>query len=167
MRRRARHLVPPHTGRAAARPYTVDDLDLRVRAYVYDATMREGRPPRFAAAAAALGVPEDEVCQSLQRLAAGRALVLQGDGEILMANPFSAVPTPFPVLAGDGSYFGNCIWDALGIPAMLRRDAVIDTSCGDCGTAARVEVTGGAVAGDGIIHFAIPARDWWKDIVFN
>jgi hypothetical protein len=77
------------------------------------------------------------------------------------------VPTPFPVVAGGRSYYGNCIWDALGIPAMLGCDGVIDTSCGDCGTAARVAVSGGAVRGDGIIHFALPARDWWKDIVFN
>jgi hypothetical protein len=37
-----------------------------------------------------------------------------------MANPFSAVPTPFLVRSGDRSWYGNCIWDALGIPAMLQ-----------------------------------------------
>jgi hypothetical protein len=142
-------------------------LDLRVRANVYDATMRDGAIPRIAQVAAALGVPAEEVRESFQRLATGRVLVLQGDGEILMANPFSAVPTPFTVIADGRSYYGNCIWDALGIPAMMRCDAVVDTSCGDCGNAARVEVTGGVVRGDGIMHFAIPARDWWKDIVFN
>jgi len=142
-------------------------LDLQVRAHVYDATMRGGAIPRIADVAAALGVPAEEIRESLGRLATGRVLVLQGDGEILMANPFSAVPTPFIVAAGGRLYYGNCIWDALGIAAMLRCDAVVDTSCGDCGTAARVEVRGGAVRGDGIMHFAIRARDWWKDIVFN
>lgn len=142
-------------------------LDLLIRAHVYDAIMRDGMIPHIAQVAAALGVPAEEVRESFQRLATGRVLVLQGDSEILMANPFSAVPTPFTVVVGDRSYFGNCIWDALGIPAMLRRDAVIDTSCGDCGTAARIEVSGGAVRGDGLMHFAIRARDWWKDIVFN
>jgi hypothetical protein len=142
-------------------------IDLRVRANVYDATMRDGTPPRIADLAAGLDVPAEEIRESLQRLATARMLVLQGDGEILMANPFSAVPTPFTVVADGRSYYGNCIWDALGIPAMLRCDAVIDTSCGDCGTAARIEVRGGAVHGDGIMHFAIRARDWWKDIVFN
>ncbi len=145
----------------------MSDFDLRVRAHVYDATIQEGTPPRLAAAASALGASEGEVRESLRRLAAARMIVLQSDDEVLMANPFSAVPTPFPVVAGGRSYYGNCIWDALGIPAMLWRDAVIDTSCADCGTAARVEVTGGAVRGDGIIHFALRARDWWKDIVFN
>ena len=145
----------------------MSDLDLRVRAHVYDVTMREGTPPRVAAVASALGATEDDTRQALRRLATGRALVLQGDDEILMANPFSAVPTPFPVTAGGRSYYGNCVWDALGIPAMLKADAVIETSCADCGTAARIEVTNGVARGDGIIHFAIPARSWWKDIVFT
>jgi len=143
------------------------DFDVRVRAYVYDATFNEGTPPRIDAAASALGAPAGDVRESLRRLAAGRALVLQADDEILMANPFSAVPTPFTVVAGGRSYYGNCIWDALGIPAMLRTDATIDTSCADCGTAARVEVSNGAVLGEGLMHFALPARQWWNDIVFN
>ena len=145
----------------------MDDLDLRVRANVYDATMRDGTPPRIADVAAALSVPAQEIRESFGRLATGRVLVLQGDGEILMANPFSAVPTPFTVVAAGRTYYGNCIWDALGIPAMMRCDAIVDTSCGDCGTASRVEVRGGALLGDGIMHFAIRARDWWKDIVFT
>ena len=143
------------------------DFDTSVRAYVYDATFRQGTPPRIDAAASALGAPPGDVRESFRRLAAGRALVLQSDDEILMANPFSAVPTPFTVAAGGRSYYGNCIWDALGIPAMLRADAAIDTSCADCGTAARVEVSDGAVRGDGLMHFAVPARQWWNDIVFN
>ena len=47
-----------------------------------------------------------------------------------MAEPFSAVPTPFAVYVDDQRYFGNCIWDALGIPAMLHADARIESSCG-------------------------------------
>jgi Alkylmercury lyase len=143
------------------------DLDVRVRAHVYDATIHEGTPPRIAAAASALGAAPEDVREAFSRLAAGRALVLQSDGEILMAPPFSAVPTPFLVTAGGRSYYANCIWDALGIPAMLRTDAVVDTSCADCGAAARVEVAEGEVRGEGLMHFAVPAHDWWKDIVFS
>jgi len=134
--------------------------DARVRAAVYDATMRTGRPPL--AAELEIGARD-----ALQRLAAARVLVLQPDGEILMAPPFSAVPTPFRVVAGSISSFANCIWDALGIPAMLKSDAVITTSCGDCGAAMQVHVTGGRVSGEGLLHFAIRAREWWSDIVFT
>jgi len=63
--------------------------------------------------------------------------------------------------------YGNCIWEALGMAAMLRADAKIVTSCGDCGTAAEVLVEDGAVRGEGLMNFALPARDWWNDIVFT
>jgi len=142
--------------------------DLAVRAFVYDATMRTGSTPLVEEIARGLDAPAGEVSASLQRLAADRALVLQrASGEVLMAMPFSAVPTPFPVVSGGIRYYGNCIWDALGIPAMLRRDAAIQTSCGDCGASMSVRVEDGEVAGEGLIHFAIPARDWWKDVVFT
>jgi len=96
--------------------------DDEVRARIYDVTIRSGRPPLVAELGGA------DVVESLQRLAAGRVIVLRD--EIVMAAPFSAVVTPFLVESAGMTYFGNCIWDALGIPAMLHRDAEIRTSCG-------------------------------------
>jgi Alkylmercury lyase len=85
-----------------------------------------------------------------------------------MANPFSAVPTPFLVRVGDRSWYGNCIWDATGIPAMRGQDASIEASCGCCGTAMHLAVSDGSLGeAPGIAHFAIPAAHWWDDIVFN
>ena len=141
-------------------------MDEDVRRHVYDVTMREGAPPRASRLGELVNLPMDEVRAALERLAAARMLVLR-DGEILMAGPFSAVPTPFRVTTPDFTCFGNCIWDALGIAATLQSDVAIDTSCGDCGTAMQVAVRGGEVAGDGLIHFALPARLWWQDIVFT
>jgi len=115
------------------------------------------------------GFPAASVRESLERLAAGKALVLQRDSrEVLMANPFSAVPTPFAVRANDTLYYGNCIWDALGIPAMLRADARIDSSCGCCGEAMRLTVRAGQLEHlDAVVHFAVPAHRWWQDIVYD
>ena len=110
-----------------------------------------------------------DVQASFKRLADAHVLVLQqGTGEILMANPFSAVPTLFEVSLGGRSYYGNCIWDAMGIPAMMKQDATIAASCGCCGTAMDLKVTNGSLERwEGIVHFAIPAAHWWDDIVFN
>ena len=101
-------------------------------------------------------------------------LVLQEeDQEILMANPFSAVPTPFLVEVGERSWWGNCIWDALGIGAMVKGDPRITTGCGDCNDAMVLEVRDGALhleggePGDGIIHFSVPARRWWDNVKFT
>ena len=101
-------------------------LDKLVRGYIYDCVMRAGLPPTMAETSSALSRSPNEVGDSFQRLAEGHILVLQkGSGEVLMANPFSAVPTPFLVKAGGRSYYGNCIWDAMGIPAMLKQDATM------------------------------------------
>jgi hypothetical protein len=149
-------------------PDNLDDLDKRVRREVYGFTLRRGTPPRVVQVGEALSLNHQRVRGSFARLAAAHVLVLQpGSGEILMANPFSAVPTPFRVEVAGFAAYGNCIWDALGIPAMLEADATIDTSCGDCGMAMHVDVVDGKVAGEGLLHFAIPAREWWNDIVFT
>lgn len=144
-------------------------LDKVVRSHVYDYVMRAGLLPTIAETSAALARSSDEIRVSFQRLADGHIVVLQkGSGEILMANPFSAVPTPFLVKVGERSYYGNCIWDAMGIPAMLKQDASIEASCGCCSTAMNLKITNGSLEGTrGIAHFAIPAAHWWDDIVFN
>ncbi len=103
-------------------------------------------PPTIAKAASALSATTDDVRASFQRLADGPVLVLQkGSGQIPMANPLSGVATPFLMRAGDRSWYGNCIWDGMGIPAMLRRDATIVASCGCCGTAMQVRVVYGSL----------------------
>ncbi len=90
-----------------------------------------------------------------------------------MANPLSAVPTPFVVETqadtGPRSWYGNCIWDALGVIAMLQHDGRVLTSCGCCGESMAVTVRNSQVESKppGVVHFAIPARRWWDDIVFN
>jgi len=84
-----------------------------------------------------------------------------------MAMPFSAVPTPFVVSSGGLQAFANCGWDALGVAAMLHRDAVVVTSCADCGEALEITVTNSRVEGDALLHFALPVRRWWESVVFT
>jgi len=144
-------------------------FDEQVRCFVYNRTINKGLPPKIDQVASGLRATAAEVGDSFGRLADAHILVLQKDGlEILMANPFSAVPTPFLVRAGNQTYYGNCIWDAMGIPAMLNRDARIETSCGCCRTAMELTIEKDELAeATGLVHFAIPAARWWDDIVFN
>lgn len=146
-----------------------EETDIQVRAAVYDSTISRSRPATALELSGELGLPLEQVRASLERLASGKALVLQPESrEVLMANPFSAVPTPFAVVTAGRSYYGNCIWDALGVLAMLDRDGRVDTSCACCGEAMSLNVHDRALqSAPGIVHFAIPARRWWEDIVFN
>jgi Alkylmercury lyase len=171
----------------------VTEFDRRVRWHVYDVTMREGTPPLAARLAELLNAPCEEIAASLERLAEARMLVLQRHSrEILMAGPFSAVPTPFRVTFGaqqaahdsqpasspcampapnsdlPATAYGNCIWDALGVIAALGKpDARVDTSCGDCGASAQLFVRNGELHASGFMHFLLPPKLWWQDVVFT
>jgi hypothetical protein len=149
-----------------ASPGDAATLDRDVRLAVYRKFVEEGRPPTAPEIAGGLGVAAAEVEASLRRLADGHVLVLApGTPYIWMANPFSAIPTPFEVLVGDRTYFGNCIWDALGIPACLGADARIRTYCPDCSEPLSLDIRNGTLeASEGVIHFAVPAARWWEDI---
>ena len=148
----------------------MDAFELRVRNEVYTAFVRDGRAPSAADTAAALGLAPEEVEGAFRRLHDEHALVLQpGSSEIRMLNPFSAVETPHRVEAGGRTWFANCAWDALGIPAALHADGRVESRCPDCGAAMELEVRDGELVrgADLLVHFVVPARRWWDDIGFT
>ena len=144
------------------------DLDALVRKAIYDSFLTRGRTILRAEVAAQLGVDSAQVTESFRRLADAHMLALQSNEEVLMAFPFSAVATPFKVRAGAQEWWANCIWDALGVAAMIRGKAVIESFCPDCGEALALAVTSaGPRASEAVAHFAVPAAHWWDDIVFT
>ena len=114
-----------------------------------------------------VGGPE-AAAEHLQRLEDRHFVVLGPDGEISMALPFAARPTGHRVLNGSRSWWANCAWDSLAIPAALHVDAEIEARWLDDDTPVDLRIENGRPAGeasDGFIHFTIPARHWWDDIV--
>jgi Alkylmercury lyase len=148
-------------------PLTKADSNLRLAIYRFIA--RRGHVPSARELAQTLSRPEKAIRAGLQRLAGAHTIVLQRETpEILRAAPFWAVPTAFHVQSGKHSWWGSCVWDALGIPAMLGRDASITTACGCCDSAMTLHVRKGRLAAaGGVIHFAVPARRWYDNIVFT
>lgn len=145
------------------------DIDVEVRLDLYRFFVETGRPPVAAEVAGRLGLTQAAVEEAFQRLADAHVLVLApGTPYIWMANPLSALPTPYRVDAGGRSWFGNCIWDAFGIVAMLGGTGTVSTWCADCGDPLAAEVVDNElVSGTGVVHFAVPASRWWDDIGFN
>lgn len=137
-----------------------------VRVHLMERFLAEGRPPSVGESAAALDASEEDVAAAYRRLQEQRVIVLApGTLDVWMAAPLSAVATPFPVETERGMYYGNCIWDALGIPAMLGCEATIAASCADCGDPLPIRVRNGELRdGDGVAHFAVPAARWWDNI---
>jgi hypothetical protein len=146
-----------------------DDFDGDVRLSVYRHFVENGVPPTMGQVAAALGHTDEEVEAAFRRLEAARVLVFApGTLNIWMANPLCAVPTPFRVETASGAWWGTCVWDAFGIPAMLDVDATISTSCPDCSEPMEFRVEDGKLtSGDGVAHFAVPARRWWDNIGYT
>jgi hypothetical protein len=145
------------------------DTDDEIRHRVYQITVERGRPPRSAELAEELGSTREEILESFRRLNSRRLLALAPEsGEIIMAPPFSAVPTPFLVTVGDRSYFANCVWDSYGVAAALHQDAEIETSCACCGEPMTLPVRDGRPAPvAGVAHFAVPAAQWWDNITYT
>ena len=144
------------------------DLDTKVRLHIYERVARDGIVPTVAGAARALGISEGDTDASYGRLAAGKVIVLvPGEREILMANPFAARPTDFAVSAKRRQWYGNCAWDALGILSALGADGTVTTGCGDCMDPLEVSVRGGSPRGEAVLHIAVAAHSWWEDIVFT
>jgi hypothetical protein len=148
----------------------MDELDLRIRNRVYTSFVRDGTTLTPVGAGAALGLAEETVADAYRRLHDAHALVLRpGSTEIRMLNPFSTVETPHRVEAAGRSWYANCAWDALGIPAALHADGRIDSACPDCGERLELEVRDGELVrgADLLVHFVVPARRWWEDIGFT
>jgi alkylmercury lyase-like protein len=148
----------------------MDALDLRVRNHAYGSFVADGRARTAAESAAELDLPVDEVAASYLRLHDAHALVLEPDGaRIRMLNPFSAVATRHRVDAAGRPWYGNCAWDALGIPAALHVDGVVRSECADCGEPAELEVRDGSLVrgSELLVHFVVPACRWWDDIIFT
>jgi hypothetical protein len=116
-----------------------------------------------------LGLSSVDVSASFRRLHDAHALVLEPDSlAIRMANPFAAIETPHRVEAGGRSWYAICAWDSFGIPAALRVDGHVSSSCACCGEPVEIDVRDAAPVPDGhVVHLLVPARHWWDDIVFT
>ena len=146
----------------------MDREDVELRNATYRAFVDLGRAPMAAEVAASTSLDADDVHEGWRRLHDAHALVLDATGELRMANPFSAVATPFRVQAAGRSWYANCAWDAFGIGASLRVDCWIECECADCGDPIRIHVRDRRPDDEALVfHVLVPARSWWQDIGFT
>lgn len=147
----------------------MNEADLGLRNRTYGLFVELGRAPTAEEVAGASGATAEDVKTGWQRVHDAHALVLDpATGEIRMANPFSAIPTPYRVQAGGRWWYANCAWDAFGICAALHVDGRIETSCPDCGEPISVEVRDQHPDDESLVfHCLVPAAQWWDDIVFT
>jgi len=146
---------------------SLTDQDWQVRLAIYHFFVEHERPPSVGEMATALDIDLESVRRVYHRLHRGHAILLEpGTDDVRMANPLSAVPTPYRVQINGRWLFANCAWDSLGIPAMLASDARIEATI-DGGAPVRYAIEGDKLqAGDRfVVHFPVPFHDWYDDLV--
>lgn len=148
----------------------METLDRRVRKYVFGHFVEACAAPLLEEIAHDLGLGLEETRESLKRLDDAHHLkLLEGTSRILMAFPFSALPTPYKVSRDNGKqYYANCAWDSIAFHPMLGEPVQVDSYCAHCGLAIRFRIERGAgippSGGLPLVHLRLPASEWWKDI---
>lgn len=146
------------------------DFDTAVKLHIYSVIAETTKAPTSAEVAQSLNCTVEEVEDAFQQLSQKHLLVLEpgSASKIRMAPPFSGVETPFLVKVGEKSYYANCVWDALGIPAALHRDGDVISADAYMGEPMSLQVRNGTpVPQECVIHFAVPAARWWDDIIYT
>jgi hypothetical protein len=135
----------------------VDTEDVRLA--VYRSFASTGAAP----SRADLGADE-----ALRQLAEARHLVLDEDGEVVLAHPFSAVPLGFSVMGARTLWWGGCAWDSFALPHLLlgEPEVLVATRCPGCGRALSWVVGREAPPeGPELAHFLVPVARMWDDVV--
>ena len=146
------------------------DFDTSVKLKIYEMVARTGRMPASIDIALLIGSSIADVEQAFQQLYEKRLLVLEPgtSSRIRMAPPFSGIETQHRVKIEDKVYFANCAWDAFGIAAALKQDAYIESPCADCGETLAFQIREEKpLPQEGVVHFAVPAAQWWRDIIYT
>ena len=145
----------------------MDAFERQVRVTVIQTLRDTGEAPTAASIGNTLGVEEPRVTAALRSLADEHRLVLvPGTDRVMMAHPFSGVASDFLVTIGERTGFANCVWDGLSILALLG-DGTLETHSPTTGDPITLTVRDGMVQGDAVVHFLVPARHFWDDIVFT
>lgn len=146
---------------------TVVQGDAELHRQLLLAIVETGRAPGLDALADAAGIGRAALPSAMQRLAEQHAVVLQpGSSEPWVVHPFSLSPTHVWVRTPRGAWWAPCCWCALGIAALTGGHADIRTRFGAEDDEVVLEVRDGRVsAPDVLVHFAIPPRDAWRNVI--
>ena len=141
-----------------------------VRVELYRSFIKESRAPRVEEMATRLNLSSDEITDALRELDEQNVIAFRpGSEDVWLVHPFCATEAPFTVNSGSRRWDAICIWDALGILALIDADGEVLTSCPDCGDHIELVVREGAIdapAGT-VVHYGVPARKWYEDVAYT
>jgi hypothetical protein len=141
-----------------------------VRKYIFDYFLENGRAPVLEEIMTRFRLTRNEAERTLEELEMAHHVIrVPGTNRILMANPFSALDTPFRVKVGDRDYFGACAWDAVACHVMLARDTQVESFCHHCAEPVKITFSKGrpisSQPSNPLVYLSLPAAKWWENIV--
>jgi Alkylmercury lyase len=96
-------------------------------------------------------------------------LLVPGTQRILMANPYSAVTTPFRVFSRGRKYFANCAWDTVSLHVMLDADVRIESYCHHCAEPIEIVLSRGKIKSSSVhsplIFLSVPVAKWYDNLI--
>jgi len=146
-----------------------DTLLWQIRHFVYKHFTDTTHPPNVDVTATHFNISKEEAGEYYKELHNRHAIFLDLETlTVRMANPFSGVPTDFKVHVNRRTYYANCAWDMLGIPAALHRDAVIEAKFTESNDPVQIETKNGQISNPQLlIHFPLSFSRWYDDLVFT
>ena len=146
-----------------------DSLLWQVRYFVFNHFADTAHPPGVDETAKRFHISTEQAGEYYKELHNRHAFFLDLETlTVRMAWPFSAVPTDFKVHANGKTYYANCAWDMLGIPAVLHTDAVIEAKFAESNELAKLEIKDGKVTNSELlIHFPLSFSRWFDNVVFT
>ena len=146
---------------------TLTERDWDIRLHIYRVMVATGFAPSYHATAQAFDISPEEARLAYHRLHIAHALFLRPNSDnIMMAHPLSALETDYQVVVDGVTFYANCAWDSLGIPAMLAKDAQISLRHPITGEIVHYAIKEGELESEGgYVHFLLPFSQWYDDLI--
>lgn len=111
-----------------------------------------------AAPAADTGLTDEAVRDALAVLVRTGTATVDDVGHVVAVGGLSVVPTAHELVLDGEPFWTWCAFDAVGIPAALRVDAVARTRCGHCGDHLDVTLTAGQPPAGSLVAGWLPGQ---------
>lgn len=147
--------------------FALSEQDWQIRLYIFQYIVDRSTAPSCEETAQHFNLSPDEARLAYHRLNDHHRIFLKpGTDDVMMAHPLSAVPTPYKVYIKGRQLWANCGMDSLGIPALLQADARIEATILRTGEVITYAIENGGLKADGgFVHFPLPVRQWYDDLI--
>ena len=141
-----------------------------VRKYIFDHFFEYTTSPPLEEVMQRFKLTRKEAYESFRELEEDHQIVLvPGTQRILMANPFSAIPTPFRVYVGSRRFYANCAWDSVALHVMLEQEARVESFCHHCAEPVELSLSRGEVKSSKtlspLIFLSTPVSKWYDNLI--